>query len=255
MNVLSVHNLAKIGREQPLFTEVSFGLNEGEKAALIGKNGSGKSTLLSIIAGKLHSDEGTVVINKTLEEGRTASYLPQNPIFNPEDTIMDYIFGNDNVKLNTIKKYELTCQKMSEFVDSIPKQFQQEFENLTQEMDNRNLWNYESSIKGILTTLGITNLQAKLKTLSGGMIKKVALAQVLVEDTPLLLLDEPTNHLDIATIKYLEEYLVSTERTVLMVTHDRYFLDSVCTNIFELARGKIKFYQGNYSTYLEKKRN
>ena len=127
MNVLSVHNLAKIGREQPLFTEVSFGLNEGEKAALIGKNGSGKSTLLSIIAGKLHSDEGTVVINKTLEEGRTASYLPQNPIFNPEDTIMDYIFGNDNVKLNTIKKYELTCQKMSEFVDSIPKQFQQEF--------------------------------------------------------------------------------------------------------------------------------
>ncbi|MBQ7906028.1 MAG: ABC-F family ATP-binding cassette domain-containing protein [Spirochaetaceae bacterium] len=253
MNVLSVHNLAKIGREQPLFTEVSFGLNEGEKAALIGKNGSGKSTLLSIIAGKLHSDEGTVVINKTLEEGRTASYLPQNPIFNPEDTIMDYIFGNDNVKLNTIKKYELTCQKMSEFVDSIPKQFQQEFENLTQEMDNRNLWNYESSIKGILTTLGITNLQAKLKTLSGGMIKKVALAQVLVEDTPLLLLDEPTNHLDIATIKYLEEYLVSTERTVLMVTHDRYFLDSVCTNIFELARGKIKFYQGNYSTYLEKK--
>ena len=253
MNVLSVHNLAKIGREQPLFTEVTFGLNEGEKAALIGKNGCGKSTLLSIIAGKLHSEEGEVVMNKTLAEGRTVSYLPQNPEFDPESTILEYIFSNDNVKLKTIKEYEELCQKMSEFNENIPTQLQKDFENLTHEMDNRNLWNYESSIKGILTTLGITDLQAKLKNLSGGMIKKVALAQVLVEDTPLLLLDEPTNHLDIATIKYLEEYLISTDRTVLMVTHDRYFLDSICTNIFELARGKLKFYQGNYSTYLEKK--
>ena len=240
MNVLSVHNLAKIGREQPLFTEVSFGLNEGEKAALIGKNGSGKSTLLSIIAGKLHSDEGTVVINKTLEEGRTASYLPQNPIFNPEDTIMDYIFGNDNVKLNTIKKYELTCQKMSEFVDSIPKQFQQEFENLTQEMDNRNLWNYESSIKGILTTLGITNLQAKLKTLSGGMIKKVALAQVLVEDTPLLLLDEPTNHLDVLAKESLKEALQKFKGTIVLVSHEPEFYEDIATDIWNLESWTTK---------------
>ncbi|MBQ1197583.1 MAG: ABC-F family ATP-binding cassette domain-containing protein, partial [Spirochaetaceae bacterium] len=239
MNVLSVHNLAKIGREKPLFTEVTFGLDEGEKAALIGKNGCGKSTLLSIIAGKLHSEEGEVVMNKTLAEGRTVSYLPQNPEFEPESTILEYIFSNDNVKLKTIKEYEKLCQKMSEFNENIPTQLQKDFENLTHEMDNRNLWNYESSIKGILTTLGITDLQAKLKYLSGGMIKKVALAQVLVEDTPLLLLDEPTNHLDIATIKYLEEYLISTDRTVLMVTHDRYFLDSICTNIFELARGKL----------------
>ena len=120
-------------------------------------------------------------------------------------------------------------------------------------MDNQDLWNYESQISSILSTLGITDLERKMGTLSGGMIKKVALAQVLVEDTKILLLDEPTNHLDITTITWLQNYLKETKRSVLMVTHDRYFLDAVCTNIYELARNKLKLYQGNYSQYLEKK--
>ena len=252
MNVLSVHDVARLGREKPLFTGVTFGLNEGEKAALIGKNGGGKSTLLSIIAGNLECDLGEVVIN-----GQSVSYLAQTPTFNDEDTILDHCFKNadktNGSKLSTIKKYEQVCAKMAECETEVPKSLQDEFEKISVEMDSRNLWEYENSVKTILTDLGITDFSKKMKELSGGMAKKVALAQVLVEDTKLLLLDEPTNHLDISTITYLQEYLKATDRAVLMVTHDRYFLDAVCTNIYELDRQRVKLYQGNYSTYLEKK--
>ena len=244
MNILSINNLSKIGREKPLFTEVTFGLNEGEKAALIGKNGTGKSTLLNTIAGVLAPDEGTIVINK--ESG--VSFLPQNPNFNPEDTIRNHIFKSDSPKLKIIKEYLQICKQLGQS-DKI----QNRYNELNELMEKQDLWNYESQISSILSVLGIKDLDIPMKTLSGGMIKKVALAQVLVEDTKLLLLDEPTNHLDISTISWLQEYLRTTKRTVLMVTHDRYFLDAVCTNIFEIARNKLKLYQGNYSTYLEKK--
>lgn len=244
MNILSINNLSKIGREKPLFTEVTFGLNEGEKAALIGKNGTGKSTLLNTIAGVLAPDEGTIVINK--ESG--VSFLPQNPNFNPEDTIRNHIFKSDSPKLKIIKEYLQICEQLDQS-DKI----QNRYNELNELMEKQDLWNYESQISSILSVLGIKDLDIAMKTLSGGMIKKVALAQVLVEDTKLLLLDEPTNHLDISTISWLQEYLRTTKRTVLMVTHDRYFLDAVCTNIFEIARNKLKLYQGNYSTYLEKK--
>ena len=244
MNILSINNLSKIGREKPLFKEVTFGLNEGEKAALIGKNGTGKSTLLNTIAGVLAPDEGTIVINK--ESG--VSFLPQNPNFNPEDTIRNHIFKSDSPKLKIIKEYLQICEQLGQS-DKI----QNRYNELNELMEKQDLWNYESQISSILSVLGIKDLDIAMKTLSGGMIKKVALAQVLVEDTKLLLLDEPTNHLDISTISWLQEYLRTTKRTVLMVTHDRYFLDAVCTNIFEIARNKLKLYQGNYSTYLEKK--
>ena len=247
MNLLSINNLAKIGREKPLFTGVTFGIQEGEKAALIGRNGTGKSTLLNTIAGVLQPDEGTVVINK--EAG--VSFLPQNPVFNQDDTIRQHIFKSDSPKLHIIREYEEICEKLgnSEHQESVQKQY----DAVMLKMDQMDLWNYESQISSILTTLGITDMSRKMGTLSGGMIKKVALAQVLVEDTKLLLLDEPTNHLDITTISWLQNYLHDTKRSVLMVTHDRYFLDAVCNNIYELARNKLKLYVGNYSEYLDKK--
>lgn len=246
MNLLSVNNLAKIGREKPLFTGVTFGLNEGDKAALIGRNGTGKSTLLNTIAGLLSPDEGTVVLNK--EAG--VSFLAQNPLYSKDDTIKSHIFKFQSPKLKTIREYEEVCDELQK---TNSQQAQKKFNTLNEKMQKDNLWNYESQIKSILTTLGINDLSRKMGELSGGMIKKVALAQVLVEDTKLLLLDEPTNHLDISTILWLQNYLAETKRSVLMVTHDRYFLDAVCNNIYELARNKIKLYTGNYSTYLEKK--
>ena len=247
MNILSINNLAKIGREKPLFTEVSFGIQEGEKAALIGRNGTGKSTLLATIAGVLQPDEGTVVINK--EAG--VSYLPQTPSFNPDDTIREHIFKNDSPKLAVIREYEEICEEMGTKEASAG--LQTRYEAIMHKMDSGDLWNYEAQISSILSTLGITDMTRRMGTLSGGMCKKVALAQVLVEDTKLLLLDEPTNHLDITTIFWLQNYLHDTKRSVLMVTHDRWFLDAVCTNIYELARNKLKLYVGNYSQYLEKK--
>lgn len=246
MNILSINNVKKIGREEPLFTEVTFGLNEGEKAALIGRNGTGKSTLLNTIAGVLQPDDGTIVINKSAG----VSFLPQNPVYSENDTIRDHIFKSKSPKLSVIQEFMETCHNLGEnYNDSV----QKKYDMLNQKMEELDLWNYESQVSSILNTLGITDMSRKMGTLSGGMLKKVALAQVLVEDTKLLLLDEPTNHLDISTIWWLQNYLHDTDRTVLMVTHDRYFLDAVCTNIFEIDHKKIKLYQGNYSTYLEKK--
>ena len=246
MNLLSINNLAKIGREKPLFTGVTFGLDEGDKAALIGRNGTGKSTLLNTIAGVLPADDGTVTINKAAG----VSYLPQNPPYNKDDTIREHIFRSDSPKLRVIRDYEDACAAMEGNAGS-----QRSFDELTRKMEQGDLWNYESQVRSILSTLGIQDLGRRMGELSGGMIKKVALAQVLVEDTKLLLLDEPTNHLDITTISWLQEYLAQTRRAVLMVTHDRYFLDAVCGRIYELARGSVRLYTGNYSTYLEKKQS
>lgn len=246
MNLLSISGLAKLSRENYLFTDVTFGLNEGDKAALIGRNGTGKSTLLNTIAGVLEPDRGTVVINK--EAG--VSFLPQNPVYDKEDSIRDHVFKYDSPKLKIIRDYEDICLKLE---DSASESIQKKFDELTVRMNAGDLWNYEAQVKSILSTLGINDMDRKMGELSGGMIKKVALAQVLVEDTKLLLLDEPTNHLDISTIWWLQNYLAETKRSVLMVTHDRYFLDAVCNNIYELDRNRVKLYVGNYSTYLEKK--
>ena len=250
--MLSIKDLGKIGRDEPLFSGVTFGLNSGEKAALIGRNGCGKSTLLACIAGTLTSEEGSIVTAK--ECG--ISFLPQNPAFNPQDTIRDHIFKSESSKLKVIQQYEEVCQKLASTDSQDAKtsaQLQNQLNQLFEEMTQRDLWNYESQIKQILTTLGITDLTPTMGSLSGGMAKKVALAQVLIDDTGLLLLDEPTNQLDVQSIAWLEEYLRTTERAVLMVTHDRYFLDNVCSSIYELARKRIKLYTGNYSQYLEKK--
>lgn len=244
MNLLSINNLAKIGREKTLFTGVTFGIQEGEKAALIGRNGCGKSTLLNTIAGILQPDDGSITINRECR----ISFLPQNPLYNGEDTIRSHIFKSDYPKLNVIREYQLACENLSD-----SERDQKAYNSAMEKMDKMQLWDYEAQIASILGVLGIHDLNRKMGTLSGGMIKKVALAQVLVEDSKLLLLDEPTNHLDISTISWLQNYLHDMKRSLLMVTHDRWFLDAVCTNIYELARGSIKLYEGNYSLYLEKK--
>ena len=245
MNLLSIKELSKIGREAPLFKDVTLGLDEGQKAALIGKNGAGKSTLLNCVAGVLAPDGGTVVFNK--EAG--FSYLAQTPVFDGEDTIRAHIFKSDSPKLKIINEYQELCLSLGNMSQGQAERY----EALEKKMNDGDLWNYEAQISSILSTLGIHDLERKMKTLSGGMAKKVALAQVLVEDTKILLLDEPTNHLDIKTISWLEDYLRSTSRAVFMVTHDRYFLDSVCSDIYELERGRLTLYHGNYSAYLEKK--
>ncbi len=245
MNLLSIKGLTKIGREAPLFTDVTLGLDEGQKAALIGKNGAGKSTLLNCVAGVLAPDAGNVVFNK--EAG--FSYLAQTPAFDGEDTIRAHIFKSDSPKLKIINEYQSLCVNLG----NLNQAQAERYEALEKKMNDGDLWNYEAQISSILSTLGIHDLERKMKTLSGGMAKKVALAQVLVEDTKILLLDEPTNHLDIKTISWLEDYLRNTSRAVFMVTHDRYFLDSVCSDIYELERGRLTLYHGNYSEYLEKK--
>ena len=245
MNLLSIKDLTKIGREKPLFTDITLGLDEGQKAALIGKNGAGKSTLFNCVAGVLAPDKGSVVFNK--EAG--FSYLAQTPAFDGEDTIRAHIFKSDSPKLKIINEYQSLCVNLG----SLNPAQAERYDALEKKMNDGDLWNYEAQISSILSTLGIHDLDRKMKTLSGGMAKKVALAQVLVEDTKILLLDEPTNHLDIKTISWLEDYLRSTSRAVFMVTHDRYFLDSVCSDIYELERGRLTLYHGNYSEYLEKK--
>ncbi|MDL2228693.1 ABC-F family ATP-binding cassette domain-containing protein [Treponema sp. OttesenSCG-928-L16] len=250
MNLLSVKNLSRSGRETPLFTNASFTLDEGEKAALIGKNGSGKSTLLSCIAGSLAPDEGDIMLAK----GAGVSFLSQNPVYNMDHSIREHIFKSESAKLTAIRNYEDICAQMAGRQEAdISAGLKDKLDRATEEMTKRKLWDYEIHIKQILTTLGITDLEQSMGSLSGGMVKKVALAQVLIDDTKILLLDEPTNHLDITTIAWLEEYLRLTDRGVLMVTHDRYFLDNVCSSIYELDRGRIKSYTGNYSLYLEKK--
>ena len=245
MNLLSIKDLTKIGREAPLFTDVTLGLDEGQKAALIGKNGAGKSTLLNCVAGVLAPDKGSVVFNKKAG----FSYLAQTPAFDGDDTIRGHIFKSDSPKLKTINEYQSLCVNLG----SLNPAQAERYDALEKKMNDGDLWNYEAQISSILSTLGIHDLDRKMKSLSGGMAKKVALAQVLVEDTKILLLDEPTNHLDIKTISWLEDYLRNTDRAVFMVTHDRYFLDSVCSDIYELERGRLTLYHGNYSEYLEKK--
>ena len=250
MNILSVKDLEKIGRDALLFTGVTFGLNEGDKAALIGRNGCGKSTLLNCIAGTLTAEKGSVVTANNCG----ISFLPQNPPYTPQDTIRSHIFKSSSSKLSLIQKYNEICEKMTSVKDgTISQSLQKEYDAISEEMTRRDLWNYESQIESILSVLGITDLHQQMGQLSGGMVKKVALAQVLIDDTKLLLLDEPTNQLDVQTIAWLEEYLRNTPRAVLMVTHDRYFLDNVCSSIYEMARNKVKLYTGNYSQYLEKK--
>ena len=244
MNYLSVEELSKSYDEKKLFENITFGLDQGQKAALVGVNGTGKSTLMKVIAGFEAPDKGIVSFRK----GLTVSMLLQHPEFNEEDTILESVFSEDKEELNVIRDYELAMYKTETDPANAP-----DLSPILEKMDTLNAWEYEHQIKGLLGKLGIHNLDQKMKDLSGGQKKRVAIAQALVVDPDVLILDEPTNHLDLELIEWLENYLATANLTLLMVTHDRYFLDRVTNEILEIEHGKIYRYKGNYSQFLEKK--
>jgi len=244
MNLISIDKISKTMGDKTLFTDISFGLDEGQKTALIGVNGCGKSTLLKIIAGLQQPDSGIVSRNRECR----INYLKQLPEHNPSDTILNHIMKGDSELVQLIRHYEELCANPSESAN-----YQKDFDRTTEEMNKLDAWQYEYEVKSILGELGINDVSLKLGELSGGMLKKVALAQALIDEGNLLILDEPTNHLDINTVDWLQTYLAKTNKSILMVTHDRYFLDSICNNIIEIDRGGIFTFNGNYSYYLEKK--
>ena len=240
MNLLSVENISKAFGERIILENISFGINKDQKIAFIAKNGTGKTTLLNIIAGKDLPDSGQVVFRKGIHIG----FLSQNPYFNEDLTIEETIFATDNPILRLIQEYEHALQ-YPENEDAYQKAFEQ--------MERHNAWDFETQYKQILFRLKLDNLQLKVKNLSGGQKKRLALANVLISKPDLLILDEPTNHLDLEMIEWLEQYFAKENLTLFIVTHDRYFLERVCNEILELDNGELFSYKGNYSYFLEKK--
>ncbi len=240
-NFISAEQLGHSFQDNWLFKGLNLGLNAGQRMALVGVNGAGKSTLMKILSGKIQPQEGKVVCNKELRVG----YLDQEPLFDAAQSIAEFIFSMDNVQQQLIRRYE-------ELIED-PNADETEIGKLTDELSNANAWEYEHTIRQILGTLGIHHYEQKIGTLSGGQKKRLALAKLLIDDPDVYILDEPTNHLDIDTIEWLEEFLRIGNKTILLVTHDRYFLDNVCNEVAELENGKVYTYKGNYSYYLEKK--
>jgi ATP-binding cassette subfamily F protein uup len=246
MNLLSVEGLSKSYGEKQLFKDLTFGIAQGEKVALVARNGTGKSTLLRILCSKDTADIGRVVFRKDLR----ISFLDQNPIFDEELSIIDAVLLAENEITQAIKKYEKIIDAQTDEMDAMQSKA---LEAAMAQMDKTNAWAYEVRVKQVLDKLGLIKLTQQLKTLSGGQKKRVALAKVLIEEPDLLIMDEPTNHLDVDMIEWLEEYLENKDLSLFLVTHDRYFLDNVCNKIIELDNQKLYTYQGNYSYFLEKK--
>ena len=246
MNLVTVENVSKSYSEKVLLKDVSLGINEGDKIGIIGINGAGKSTLLKIVAGKDEFFDGTVTKGKNVR----IAYLSQKQDFNEEKTVLEEIFVGDSREMRLLMSYEELLEKISISSDD---KLNEKLLKLQSEIDDLNLWSLESEAKSILSKLGINNYNDKIKVLSGGQRKRVALAQALITPSDLLILDEPTNHLDADSIEWLEEYLNSRKGALLMITHDRYFLDRVSNRTIELDRGNLYVYDGNYTRFLEKK--
>jgi ATP-binding cassette subfamily F protein uup len=244
MHYVSAEGLTKSYGISPLFRNISFHINEGDKIALIARNGVGKSTLLRILNGEEVADEGKLFIHKDV----TVALFEQDPRFDEEKTVLENIFHTDHPVLNLIREYELAGEK-------------EDGERLSQlfvRMDEMGAWDFEVKVKQILTRLNIHHLEQPVKDLSGGQRKRIALAKTLIDigfdhKHTLLMMDEPTNHLDVGMIEWLENYLNQENVTLLLVTHDRYFLDAVCEEIWELERENIYTYKGDYENYIEKK--
>jgi ATP-binding cassette subfamily F protein uup len=239
MNYLSAENISRNIGERWVFKNLFFGLQKGEKVALIGKNGTGKTTLMETLMGMQSPDEGKISIRKGIRVG----YLPQNPIFAENEEVLNYLFSDDLPSAMAIKAYE----KAMISGDS------KELEDSFALMEAHNAWDYEARAKQIISRLGIPDGDQKVSTLSGGQKKRLSLAKLLIESPDIMILDEPTNHLDIETIEWLEGILSGPNVTVLVVSHDRYFLDKICNKMFELSQGSLYTYEGNYAYFLEKK--
>jgi ATP-binding cassette subfamily F protein uup len=239
MNYLSAENISRNLGERWVFKNLFFGLQKGEKVALIGKNGTGKTTLMESIMGMQSPDEGKITIRKGIRVG----YLPQNPIFAENERVLNYLFTDDLPSAVAIKAYEKAM------LSGDPQELSDSFAL----METNNAWDYEARAKQIITRLGIPDGDQQVSTLSGGQKKRLSLAKLLIESPDIMILDEPTNHLDIETIEWLEGILSGPNVTVLVVSHDRYFLDKVCNKMMELALGSIYSYEGNYGYFLEKK--
>ncbi|MDF2874350.1 MAG: ettA, partial [Sporomusa sp.] len=247
MNLLSIENLSKTYGEKVLFGQVTFGVDDGDKIGLIGVNGTGKSTFLKVIAGVEQADSGKIMTGNSVQ----IEYLPQNPEFDAKATVLEQVFKGHSPVMQVLREYEQALSEAQQHPADIV--YQKRLIALTQQMDSQNAWQLESDAKAILTKLGITDFTASVSTLSGGQRKRVALASALINPADLLILDEPTNHIDNDTVAWLEQYLHKRKGALLMITHDRYFLDRVTNRIIELDKGKLYTYTGNYSQFLESK--
>ncbi|MDU7068202.1 MAG: ABC-F family ATP-binding cassette domain-containing protein [Clostridium perfringens] len=247
MNLITLENISKSYSEKILANNVSLGINEGEKIGLIGVNGTGKSSFLKIVAGVEEPDEGIVTKGNRVR----IEYLAQTPDYDDNATVLEQVFKGNSEEMRILREYEELLEKIDK--GEVKGDDSERLIKLQGKIDALNLWDMESEAKNVLTKLGITNFEEKVGNLSGGQKKRIMLAAALITPCELLILDEPTNHLDNETISWLEEYLNSRKGALLMITHDRYFLDRVTNRILELDRGRLFSYDGNYSVFLEKK--
>jgi ATP-binding cassette subfamily F protein uup len=247
MNLLSIENLAKSYGERVLFADVTLGIDEGDKIGLIGVNGTGKSTFLKVLAGLEPADAGKVTKGSNVQ----IEYLPQNPDFDDSATVLEQVFKGRSPVMKVLRDYEQALVDAHNQPQS--KEAEQQLIRLSQQMDSYDAWQLESEAKAVLMQLGIAEFTALVCTLSGGQRKRVALASALINPCDLLILDEPTNHIDNDTVAWLEQYLANRKGALLMITHDRYFLDRVTNRIIEIDKGKLYTYSGNYSKFLEAK--
>lgn len=247
MNLITLENIYKSFSEKPLLNDIKLTITSEDKIGIIGVNGAGKSTLLKIIAGVEQEDSGTI----TKMNGLNISYLPQHINFNPDDRVIDHVFNGSGKIMEVLREYEHVLEELKSNSDST--EIQQRLFKLTSKIDALGGWQIESEAKALLTKLGITDFDAKMGNLSGGQRKRVGLCNVLITPCDLLVLDEPTNHMDNEIIDYMEDILKKRKGGVIMITHDRYFLDRITNRIFELDAGELYSYQGNYSVFLEKK--
>jgi ABC transport system ATP-binding/permease protein len=247
MKTITIEHVSKTYGEKTLFHDISFVISEKERVGLIGVNGTGKSSLLKLIAGLDSADEGNFICSKEYQ----ISYLAQHPDLNPDLTILEQIFAGDAPVFQLLKNYELTLLQLNEQPEN--QGIQEKLFEWQKKMDSLDAWDVSTNAKTILTKLGLEDFNLKIGVLSGGQKKRVALAQVLIQSPDLLILDEPTNHLDFDSVKWLEDYLSRYPGAILLVTHDRYFLDRVTNRIFELDGGNLYSYKGNYAAFLEAK--